>query len=197
MMRSEHDEKMPLPVIFEAESLGLSFRELGVDVARGEVTDILSRWFHSTQDADLFIYSDGKQRLLKLQLCFYGQVVEWNPLDGTRTGLIVEQEFATLGDAAKASAEFEFGSEEDVGETIQFDSRTQASVMMQAVSVLAHIPGLALDERALLIYNLQQSPRLHKKAKERALETWAPKAHEISSLQRPKFWKRMRKWVLG
>ena len=187
-LRAEIDEQFRNPLVFDGETIGLSLRELGVDVVHADTTDIMSRWFHSVQDADLFIYSDSQQRLLKLQICFFGQVVEWNPIDGTRTGLIVESENPNSGSDPL---------EEEVTETIQFDTRAQASVIAQGIAILKHVTFLNEGERSLFCYNLTQSPRLHKHARERALKTWAPKADEISSLQRPKFWKRLKTWVLG
>ncbi len=191
-LRPENEEQFPNPLVFDGETLGLSLRELGVDIVHADTTDIMSRWFHSVQDADLFIYSDSQQRLLKLQICFFGQVVEWNPIDGTRTGLIIEMENSGAAISGGHDA-----SEEEVTETIQFDSRAQSGVITQAMAILKHVTYLSEEERSLYCYNLTQSPRLHKHARERALKTWAPKADEISSLQRPKFWKRLKTWVLG
>lgn len=173
-----------LPLVFDEETLGLSLRELAIDVQQGETTEFLSRWFHSPQDADLFIWFDGDHRIIKTQVSYFGQVIEWNPFDGTRTGLIIEEEAAG-------------GREEEVTEIIRFDERAQARAVEQAIRVLRHVPELAEADRARLIRNLRVSPRLHKQARERALKAWAPKADEISSNRRPTFWAQLRKWVFG
>lgn len=181
----DRDSRQIVPLVFDEEVLGLSLRELAVDVIRGERMDFLSRWFQSPkQEADLFIWIDTEKRLVKSQLCLFGQVVEWNPLDGTRTGVIVEEEI--------------FGVEDDdVSETIRFDARVQSHVIDQAVRVLRHVPGLGDEERALVIHNLRESPKLHKLARERAIRAWAPRVEDISSNRRPTFWRRLKKWVLG
>ncbi|MEK7357481.1 MAG: hypothetical protein AAB250_13600, partial [Bdellovibrionota bacterium] len=81
------------PSVFDAAALGSSFQEVAVDVLRAEKTEFMSRWFRASRgEADLTIWIDSEKRIVKHQLSFFGQVVEWNPIHGTRTGLIVEEE---------------------------------------------------------------------------------------------------------
>ncbi len=167
-------------MIFDAQSLGSSFEEVAVDVIRGDATDFVSRWFKSKkQDADLTIWVDGDNRFVKQQLAFYGQIVEWNPIQGTRTGLIVEEESI------------------EVSESIQFDKEVQKVAILQAISVLEHIRQLDQRERESLIFNLRESPKLSKNARARAIKHWALKMDEIVSDKRPTFWNRLRNWVFG
>lgn len=182
------NERGKLNRVFDAASLGASFQTLAVDVVSGETTDFTSRWFRARLgEADLVIWTDGEKRIIKHQLCFYGQVVEWNPIHGTRTGLIVEEE----------TLESTSGEKVAVSEMIQFDPAVQSDVVKQAVSVLQFIPEINDADRSHLIYNLKHSPKLHKNARERALKAWAPKIEEIHSNRRPTFWKRLKTWVLG
>ena len=175
--------------IFDAEALGASFQHLAIDVVRGERTDFTSRWFRARNgDADLVIWTDGEKRIIKHQLCFFGQVVEWTPIHGTRTGFVIEEEL--IGGAASSDSP-------EVAEHIRFDQQIQGCVVVQAVSLLSHVPQLSDSDRSAMIFNLRQSPRLHKKARDRALQVWAPKIDEIDSSRRPTFWKRLRNWVLG
>jgi hypothetical protein len=192
--------------LFDAETLGLSFQQLAVDVVKGESTDFMSRWFRSTKgEADLVIWTDGEKRIIKHQLCFYGQVVDWNPINGTRTGLIIEEEVffgemtPTYSDVAASSDSGLPVAPHDgeVSETIRFDQVLQRSVVAQAIELLLRVPSLNEEDRSSLIYNLKQSPKLHKNARERALKVWAPKVDEITSTTRPTFWKRLRQWVIG
>ncbi len=167
-------------MLFDAESLGSSFEEVAVDIIRGDKTDFVSRWFKSRrQDADLTIWIDGEKRFVKQQLAFYGQVVEWNPIQGTRTGLIVEEETV------------------EISEMIRFDKEVQPQAIRQAIAILEHLRHLDQNERDSLIYNLRESPRLSKNARERAMKVWAFKLDEIVSDQRPSFWNRLRNWVFG
>ena len=174
------------PHVFDAEAIGHSLRELGADVIRGETTDFLSRWWHSsTSDADLVIWTDSENRVIKYQLCFFGQVVEWNPIHGTRTGFIYEEE--TVTDA----------QESEVSETVKFDEYLQENVVAQAIAVFSQVAGITEDERYKLIFNLRESPKMHKSTRERALKVWAHKIDEIVTDKRPNFWQRLRGWVLG
>lgn len=178
------DETQGAQRLFDASTLGASFQHLAVDVVRGESTDFVSRWFRSTvDDADLVIWTDSEKRIVKHQLCFYGQVVEWNPISGTRTGLVIEEEFVN--------------PDNDLSETIRFDARVELPVVSQAIEVLAAVPEINDTERSTMIFNFRESPKLHKRARDRAIKAWAPKIEEITSATRPKFWKRLRSWVLG
>jgi hypothetical protein len=190
-LKMENDESS-VPIVFDALALGSSLQRLGVDVVRGEETDFMSRWFRSALgDADLVIWTDGEMRIIKYQLCFYGQVVDWNPIRGTRTGLIVEEELTKQEECPRDE------SSRQCAETICFDRTAQNSVIQQAIQVLAYVPDLDEVDRANLIYNLRESPRMHKNARERALKAWAPKVDELNSTRRPTFWHRLSKWVFG
>jgi hypothetical protein len=184
------------PWLFDAETLGLSFQQLAVDVVKGETTDFMSRWFRAKKgEADLVIWTDGEKRIIKHQICFYGQVVDWNPINGTRTGLIIEEEMFLAVEETTLLAPLPHDAE--VSETIRFDQILQPPVVAQAIQVLMRIPDLNDADRSSLIFNLRQSPKLHKNARERALKAWAPKVDEITSTTRPTFWKRLRQWVVG
>lgn len=172
--------------MFDAQHLGSSFEEVAVDVLRGETTEFLSRWFRAKRgEADLTIWSDSDKRIVKHQIAFFGQIVEWNPIHGTRTGFIVEEESSDPSD------------ESEMSEIIRFDGKVQPFAVQQAIGLLQFVPGLEETERGVLVYNLRESPRLHARARERALKAWAPRGEDILSDRRPGFWNRLRSWVLG
>lgn len=165
-------------VLFDLHSVAASFQEVAVDVVQGESTEFMSRWFKAAKgDADLSIWVDGEKRIVKHQLSIYGQVVEWTPIHGTRTGVIVEHET----DA----------------ETILFDKKIDRASIEQAILLVASVTALSEAERSTLSFNFRESPKLHKKARERAIKAWAPQAEEFLSDRRPGFWKKLGKWVFG
>lgn len=169
--------------IFDAELLGRSLRNVGADVLEGDSTDFVSRWFHSSEgEADLVVWTDDKNRVIKLQICVYGQVTEWNPIHGTRTGFVFEQELP--------------GSTE-TSEIIRYDRVSQKENIVQAIAILRFCPEIGEALRETLISNLRHSPKMHKRTRERAMKEWAPKIDEIVSDQAPTFWKRLKLWVLG
>jgi hypothetical protein len=170
--------------IFDVVGVAQSFREIAVDVVRGETTEFLSRWYQSAKgDADLSIWWDGEKRVVKQQLCLYGQVVEWNPIYGTRTGLVIEQELGS--------------SSEESSEIVHYDERMQKTAIEQAIALLNQIGALSEADRSLLVYNFRESPKLHKNARERALKVWAQHGEDLLSAKRPGFWKRLSRWVFG
>jgi hypothetical protein len=83
---------MPFPRFFNAEEIGHSLKEVSPLLLKTTHPEITSRWFHSSQDADLFIWFDRNQGVIKQQISFFGQVVEWNIVEGLKTGLVIEEE---------------------------------------------------------------------------------------------------------
>jgi len=131
------------PHFFDPADLGESLREVATDVIKAGEAEIVHRWFHSPKDADLFIWLDKGQNIIKQQITFYGQVVEWNIIEGVRTGVIVEDESRA---AVKAS------------DMIRFDAQAQRAPIDQALDLLRHIAKLNDLERHVLIKNFAQNP---------------------------------------
>ena len=182
------------PKIFDLTHVAQSFKEVAIDVVRGETTEFLSRWYQSAKgDADLSIWWDGEKRVVKQQLCLYGQVVEWNPIHGTRTGLVVEHESA----APTGSADTLEFNDDTTSEIIHFDPKSQRSSIDQAIALIKEVSAISQEDRALLVYNFRESPKLHKNARERAIKAWAPQSEEFLASARPSLWKRLGHWVFG
>lgn len=178
---------------FDVAHLAQSFREVAVDVIPGETTEFLSRWYQSAKgDADLTIWWDSEKRVVKQQLCLYGQVVEWNPIHGTRTGLVVEHEILAASEL-KGSVD-----DDNAAEIIHYDTRIQHGSIEQAVALLRAVEAIPMPDRALLCYNFRESPRLHKNARERALKAWAPKGEDVGAgFWGPGFWTSVRRRIFG
>jgi phage terminase large subunit GpA-like protein len=138
-MGDKNGDTPAFPRFFNAEELGKSLKEVATDViATTGDQKVISRWFHSSKDADLFIWLDHRQNVIKQQLTFFGQVVEWNVIEGVKTGMIVEEE-AT----AKIKA----------SEIVQFDLSPQKAPIEQARALLGCMTALKEDERTLLVTN--------------------------------------------
>lgn len=179
--------------IYDVTHVARSFREVAVDVVRGESTEFLSRWYQAERgDADLTIWWDGDRRVVKQQLCLYGQVVEWNPIHGTRTGLVVEHETCAPVDGATDGA----GGDE-TAEIVHYDAKLQRAAVDQAITLIREVGAIPEADRALVVYNFRESPKLHKNARERALKAWAQHGEELLSSTRPGFWKRLGRWMFG
>ena len=92
----------------------------------------------------MFIWIDANHNIIKQQLSFYGQVVEWNVVEGVKTGLIIEHE-GRENDSVNGS------------EVVRFDPKPQKGPVDQALALLHHITALADDERRALQGNFEQS----------------------------------------
>jgi hypothetical protein len=118
--------------------LGRSLHEVATDLVVTTHQDVISRWFHSNKDVDLYIWLDKKENVIKQQLSFYGQVVEWNVVEGLKTGLIIEDD------------------EKRPTEIVQFDTHPQSKPIEQALALLNYITALPERERGKLADNFRQ-----------------------------------------
>ena len=120
-------------VFFNSKTIGKTLLEVAVDLIHTNHEDIVSRWYHSAHATDLFTWVDKGQNLIKQQLCFNGQVVEWNCLEGLRTGVIIE-----------ADLEESTGTRDDEkiqkSESIKFDTVPHSRTVGMALEIINHIP---------------------------------------------------------
>jgi hypothetical protein len=126
------------PRFFNAERIGETLKEVSSDLLQIESREIVGRWFHSPEEIDLFLWVDEGRKIVKQQLTFFGQVVEWNIIEGTRTGVVIEEE--KTGEA-KAS------------ETIKFDEEPQSQPLGLAMDLIKHVRALTEDEQKQIITN--------------------------------------------
>lgn len=125
------------PRLFNAADLGGSLKEVATNLMPIGDKRVISRWFHSAKDCDLFLWTDREHKILKQQLSFYGQIVEWNIVEGLKTGLVIEDEGETRGGVA--SSEF-----------VRFDPSPQPQPIEQALALLRHVTALNEREREAL-----------------------------------------------
>jgi hypothetical protein len=134
------------PHLFNPADLGGTLKEVATDFIHTSTDqNVLSRWFHSVQDADLYIWLDDRRRVIKQQLSFYGTVVEWNAVEGLKTGMVIEEEREDKGQRRNDA------------ELIQFDTRPQKNSIVQAMELLRHVTSLSSEERGLLMNNFADS----------------------------------------
>jgi hypothetical protein len=170
------------PMLFDAEQIGRTLREVAVDVIETEGSTILSRWFHSKHDVELFLWLDGDQNVIKYQVTFFGQVVEWNVFEGVKTGYIIEEEVAGHGD-------------ENVKETIEFDQTPQDSAIERAIRLLEHVPDLPGPHREKICSNLRLRVRGEPDSQDAFIRRYG-EVYGKSSKGRG-FWKRLKRWFSG
>ncbi len=117
------------PTFYDARLIGASLKPVSDRLVQTEHKNIRCRWWHSSKDADLFIWqSDQNDRCIKMQFSFFGQIVEWNLVDGIRTGVVVED--LTMSQNLKGS------------ELIQYDAVPNSTAIQLAIKVFHEIDSL-------------------------------------------------------
>ena len=152
-----------------AEQIAWSLEERAVDVYQVNGVEILSRWYHSSCDADLMLWLSLDSRVVRFQLSVHGQVLDWSARDGVRTGVILETEV----------------SHEPVSvvEEIRFDDRIEPKVVWMGKMILQIAPHLKPEWREMIEICLCQGPRVSENAPRLAA--------------RPTFWSRLKRWLLA
>lgn len=120
------------------KNLAQNMNFVSFDILHVEQYAVKSHWFRHEQGLDLYYFQKDDGRLVKLHIAFFGQVIEWNPLDGTRTGMMVEEEM---------------GSE--VVETVHFDARANRESLAQCLMIIENASCLENDLRFELLSLLQ------------------------------------------
>ncbi|MCB0412341.1 MAG: hypothetical protein KDD22_07435 [Bdellovibrionales bacterium] len=140
-------DKNSFPTFFNARTMGRSLREVATDLIQTESQDVVSRWFHSEDGIDLFIWSDESHLIIKQQLSFHGQVMEWNIVEGLKTGVILED------DTAKTF-------KVDSSEVVRYDEVLQLATLRQGIELLEHVDALSKEDRQKLQDNFRNNPTL-------------------------------------
>lgn len=128
----------------DTRNLGLSLLEVEVDCIDAGNEEIVSQWFHSESDLDLYVWTDSRQNVIKTQIQLGGQIAEWNILDGAKTGIIIEEEPK--------------GGNSAIQQKIQYDKEPLGPFLRQASDIVSFVPSLALEAKNTIIRYLVQSP---------------------------------------
>ncbi len=126
---------------FDPIEVGLGVKEVASELiyANQNSKDVV-RWFHGANDVDLYIWSNDAKRVIKQQLTYFGMVLEWNIVEGLKTGQI-DPDSRTGSHRGQKSSEL-----------IQFDVKPVFEVVERGRLLLAQIISLesvlgrALDE---------------------------------------------------
>jgi hypothetical protein len=128
-----------LSTYFDPQVLGASLKEVTTGVQKRD-NQVISRWFHSAKEADLFIWMDKENSIIKQQLSYFGEVVEWNVVEGVKTGhVVIDEDGRNRG-----------------SDIIQFDDLPQTTDIRQAIALLECVTALNAKERKALIVNFRK-----------------------------------------
>lgn len=173
------DTPATYPQFFDAQKIGESLREVSSHLMKNDNSKLVGRWFQGKNDIDLFIWVDEKKQIVKQQLTFFGQVVEWNAIEGNKTGVVIDDERA----GRKRS------------EVIRFDKEAHPQPLGLAMEVIQHANVLTEKERKQIIANYFKGQKIvdgdpHEFAR-RFASTGTPFDHWASF--REKIWRILRK----
>lgn len=140
--------------VFDATMLGRSLRPMTTKVVRAGAQEVISSWYHSDRDVDLFVWKDERSNIIKQQLQFHGQIVEWNIIEGTRTGMLIEE------------------GEQGERPTVLFDQVRQPYTVEQVVEILRAAHEMSEEERRQLIKNFAESPNFSDLTPEQVLSLY-------------------------
>lgn len=117
---------------FDPIEVGLAVKEVAAELiyANQNARDKV-RWFHGANDVDLFIWSNDNRKVIKQQLTFFGMVLEWNVIEGLKTGQI---------DPDSRTGNHRGGP--NPSELIKFDSKPVFEVVERGRLLLAQIISL-------------------------------------------------------
>ena len=135
-----NSEKDSVVQMFDATALGKSLKETTVRTVKTHIQDIITVWCHSHHGIDLYYWKDERNNIIKQQMQFHGQIAEWNVIEGTRTGVVIEDE-----QSAQASSH------------IAYDELAMSLTIEQIVRILNAAVSLKENERQSLIRNFTQS----------------------------------------
>jgi hypothetical protein len=114
--------------------LGQSLLEAGLDEFEGEAGRVRASWHRSSLGAELLLWRSAEGLLLQAQLNVRGEIAQWDPAHGARTGLVVE------ADVAPGALE----------ETVRFDVSAVRAALERAAIVVRAVESLDLAEREAL-----------------------------------------------
>ncbi len=152
---------------YQLEEIGRTLTERAVDVI-----EIVSRWFHSSNDCDLMVWLDGDNLLVRFQFNISGQIVDWNKHSGFRTGLIVETEYSNTG-----------ASEALTSETISYDKLVSGGAIRAAAQVLLAAREIRAPWREKMVRLLSSGG--------------GNRVTTVSRESRTRFWSRLKHWMAG
>lgn len=78
------------PFYFNAEMAGASLKRVAVDTLHSRGQQIESWLYQNDQGVDLLIWINSDKKIIKQRFNIFGQVVEWNVVEGVKTGMTVD-----------------------------------------------------------------------------------------------------------
>jgi len=162
------------------EKIGASLQEVDISFSGREDHKLTTKWYHAPGvDADALIWMDHRENIIKQQINISGVVVEWNVLDGLRTGVIIEQEL----------------KESETSQSIRYDENSNNHNLEMAIRLVRNIPALDEATRVMLLTNFEKPDSFKTLSPQEILFRYGrlPQGTQLSLVQR--FLVKLRRWL--
>lgn len=123
---------------FCPESLGCQIKEVSFETLELEREQLSERRFKASKKAEIVYWIDEYSNIIKQQLSFYGQRIDWDLLKGIRTGLVFEEE-----------------SDGQVSKKFYYDSKINFWAVEQGIGILKSSVRIPEKDRFFLIQCLE------------------------------------------
>lgn len=174
MSKTQNAERK-VPTYFNPKIIGESLLEMDLNFIQTENDKIVSRWYHGPTDTDLMFWFDSRQNLIKLQILFCGQVVEWNILDGLRTGYVVEEELDP--------------NDSTTSHKIVYDLKINSASVQQTAEIIQNVSLLDEKNRSVAIEHLKNPFKLSQMNVEDIVLKYS---NHLAQQDVKTFWKRLK-----
>lgn len=124
------------PIYLDLKKNAASMTHISEDIVKTTSMEVCASWYRGGDNLDVVIWRDSTGKHIKHQVNIFGQVSEWNPLDGLKTGLIVEMEW---GENQKKEQHF-------VQEVLQFDNEPHSEALHQTLEVIDNMSVLSQSD---------------------------------------------------
>ena len=150
-------KKYPPGVYFSPDgSVGKEMQEVACDLIKTERNSVITRWYRSEKDVDLYIWEDSKNNIIKQYMNICGQVIEWNIIEGVKTGFVSDE--GPDGDDKEPADPLKLVARG----CIQYDKSPHGAIIGQARRILHHMSVFEDQLKQDLIQNFIESPRADK-----------------------------------
>lgn len=137
-------------IYFDPVRIGQSLREIGIDYLKVESKEIETRWFqHAESETDVFVWFDKNQQIIKQQASHMGHLVEWNIIDGLKTGYLMEAELVQ----GQVNAQ-----DYPASEVIHFDKVVHKQTLKNMISIVQNMQCLSDEVKERVLKNFQRYP---------------------------------------
>ncbi|MCB0420805.1 MAG: hypothetical protein KDD61_07405 [Bdellovibrionales bacterium] len=151
---------------FSAKDLGSSLKKVASDIVTMDEHRLTSQWYHSDRDVDLYLWIDDNQNVIKQRMQLCGQLIEWNVLEGIRTGFVTDEENGV--------------GLEDV--SFRYDSNPIFTTVRQATDLVQYILDIEEALKFKIIENFVESPDIKTLSAEDFLSRYGKPVHCESTL---------------